>query len=590
MTLELRTLEALGLLAPLDVAFAAAMGRIGGEASPPALLGAALATRASREGHVCVEISRLAGTPVITAEGEAAPAARWPEAAEWLATLNRSPLVSADAAPLVLDGAGRLYLRKYWQYQEQLASALVRRAGETATGVDPGILEACLARHSGPAVIDGEVNQQRLAAERAVRGLFTVITGGPGTGKTTTAIQILLVIADTAIRAGQPPPRIAALAPTGKAAARLEEVLLGSIRGKEATLGPEVIGALPKAAGTIHRALGPLSRSGLYRRSGPGTLRAEVVLIDEASMVDLALMHRLVRVLKPRARLIVIGDRDQLASVESGAVLADICDAASAGEGPLTPRVIELTRGHRFGAASPIHTLARAINRGAPEAVVAQLADAGTPEVALVPLEERSAAFERLEALIDTHLVPVYAGATPEEKLAAFGRFRLLSAHRRGSLGQEGLNRFVEERLRRRGIIAGQGPWFDGRPVLVTRNDYMTGLFNGDVGIALPDPEGTGLAVHFQTPGGGTRRVAAARMPHVDTVFCMTVHKSQGSEFDHVALFLPETRSPIVTRELLYTACTRAKEGVTVFGTRKVIQEAVETRIHRASGLRDSLL
>ena len=581
-------LQGAGILGPLDVRFAVAMARIAGEDSPEVLLGAALASRHARIGHVCVDLPALAGVALEGMPGEEPP--RWPELDAWTRALKRSGLVSSPPpdevpTPLVLDGAHRLYLARYWQHQVRLARHLIRMASApsmaVAPHVDHDVLEAGLARLF-PAPDD---HQQLQAARTALLRQLAVISGGPGTGKTATVVRILALFAEQAIARGGPVPTVGLVAPTGKAAARLSESVRSALASTARPLDCDsaVLEAIPTEASTIHRTLG-WSPSGGFLHDARRPLALDLLVVDEASMVDLVLMSQIVDALPAGARLILLGDKDQLASVEAGAVLGDLCDAAT-GPSPLRESVVHLSRSYRFGPHSGVGRLAAAINRR-DRAGVHDLLLNGPDLDHRTPTA--SALRRALEPLVVAEFGALAAPGDPATRLAGLGRFRILCAHRRGHFGVETINGLVERILSRRLGLDTHATWYPGRPVLITTNDYDQRLFNGDVGLTDRAEDGN-VCVFFPDSDGSLRPLAPARLPDHDTVFATTIHKSQGSEFDHVLVVLPPTPSPVVTRELLYTAVTRARERVTIFGPTEVIDHAVSTQVQRASGLGDLL-
>ena len=601
---QLAALRDAGHLTDLDIHLADLLVRLSGGDDPRLRLAAALVSHRTGEGHVCADLAATAGRPIV--EGVAdAPVA--PDLAAWTAALRVSAVVGSDAddTPLVLDGAGRLYLRRYWAYERTLVDDLLARAAAAPAGVD----EARLTKAVGSLLPRDEATSsgtdwQRVAAVTAVLRRLCVISGGPGTGKTSTVVRLLALLAATS----PSPPRIALAAPTGKAAARLE----AAVRAGQAALPlPDTLrAAIPEQASTVHRLLGARSDSPAVRHDAHNPLALDAVVVDEASMVDLALMAKLVRALPREARLVLLGDRDQLASVEAGAVLGDVCGPAAgfspdfaervaritgatvpAGDGgasPLRDVVVLLRDSRRFAASSGIARLAAAVNRGDAEGALAVLA-AGHDDVAWRPLASGGWRAALSSAAVDgfvTYLERVRDGAAAPDVFSALAGFRILCAHRQGPAGVERVNRQLEEALVERRLIRPRGPWYPGRPVMVTRNDYALRVFNGDVGIVLPDvdaPENVHLAFE------ATDDVRPARLPPHETVFAMTVHKSQGSEFDRVLLLLPPEPSRVVTRELLYTAITRARRRVEIWATEPALRAAVASRIERSSGLRDAL-
>jgi exodeoxyribonuclease V alpha subunit len=518
------------------------------------------------------------------------------------------------ATPLVLDDAGRLYLRRYWEHQERLAAAIRARASQVEHNIDGAWLRQGLDRLF-PAN-GASPDWQRLAALLAAQRRFCVISGGPGTGKTYTVVKILALLVEQALRLSGRALRVTLVAPTGKAAARLSESIQ---RAKnELNCSEEVRNAVPEEAATIHRCLGTVwGSSTRFRHDADTPLLTDVVLVDEASMVDLALMSRLVAAVPPEARLILLGDQDQLASVEAGAVLGDICNtgvprrysrALVEDIGRLTgdrlqldadaPRatgiwdcLVQLTHSYRYGPESGIGALARAINAGDSAEAFAVLESGDYADVALVEPAEDAGLSDALRQAVLQGFQPFLSQQTAEEQLQALERFRVLCAHRRGPGGVEVVNQQIEEALAGAGLIRPEGQYYSGRPIIVTRNDYQLQLFNGDVGLITGDPAAASSqrAAFFLSSDGEPRFLSPSRLPPHETVYAMSIHKSQGSEFDQVAVILPPRLSPVLSRELLYTAVTRARHRVTIHATKEVIEQAIARRVERVSGLRDLL-
>ena len=463
-----------------------------------------------------------------------------PDDAEALASHCLVGMGEDTRHPLVLDGA-QLYLRRYWLYERRLAAAIRERVRPL------------------PAL---DVEGQEAALARAVDARVLVVSGGPGTGKTTVAASMIrrLLAHDASLR-------IRLAAPTGKAAARLEESIRDQI--EDLDLGDLERERFPTEASTIHRLLRMHPLSGQPRQA---RLPVDVLLIDEASMVDLSLMTKTVTALPPEARLILLGDEDQLASVEAGAVLAALCRGAGDGAGDWSRHVVRLTRNYRFGEDSGIGRLARAVRAGDADAALAVLDDDAFPDAAWCG--------ESVPELARRAARPLLAAATPEAGFEVFAAFQMLCAVREGPQGVLQMNREIERAL---GIRAGT-VWYGGRPVMVTVNDYDQELFNGDVGVAQVSPDGVVREVAF--PGTeGVRRLHPSRLPEHETVHAMTVHKSQGSQFGEVVLVLPARPTPVLTRELLYTGVTRAGRQVRIAASRDRLREAVETPTVRHSGL-----
>jgi exodeoxyribonuclease V alpha subunit len=551
---------------PLDGHFAALMLRLNG--SPNAdLERAARAVSAWRgAGHTCLPLAEIGGESIAS-------------------QLRECAVVGApgEAKPLILDDAGRLYLQRYWAYEAELATAIRQRLSRA--DCDEALLAKGLARlFPKTKKTDG----QRIAAETAVRKNFCVITGGPGTGKTYTVARVLALLAEQFAAAGQP-ARIALAAPTGKAAARLQEALAHSVATMPAA--EPLRQMLPGEARTIHRLLGTIPDSPYFRHDRTHLLAVDVVVIDEASMVDLALMAKLFAAVPDAARVILIGDKDQLASVEAGNVLGDICGTGSArATAPIAAHIVELTKAHRFAADSGIQRASALVNAGEPDALVELLRDrtrvdllcAPTPPGRTVEAKLRPVALAGFRAFLEC----TEAAAA----LARLGDFRILCATRRGPHGVENLNLLTERTLAAEGLIAPESTHYHGRPVLVRTNDYPLRLFNGDVGLILRDPAAGGeLRAFFPDANGAVRRVLPARLPAHETSFAMTVHQSQGSEFPRVLLVLPDRDAPILTRELLYTGLTRARSAVEIWADEALLRAAIGRRTQRSSGLRDAL-
>ncbi|MFA6283741.1 MAG: exodeoxyribonuclease V subunit alpha [Desulfurivibrionaceae bacterium] len=599
MIREIEQLIASGALDQFDRYFAGTLQRIAPTATPRTLVLAALARKAVANGHVCLDLQRLMENPLPSGGGGLGRGGTSdevgssplhlplgePSLADLIAGLQQSPLVSHNGtlAPLVLEGP-RLYLQRYWRYEEELVREIRDRAAHPAT-VQDDLLASCLSQLFIGTEQDG---QQREACAGIFRERLGLITGGPGTGKTTLVAKYLALLLLYAKASGEPVPRILLLAPTGKAAARLTESLQKK-RG-EHSLPPELFAAMPAQATTIHRALG-------YRPENPTTFRhnqehplpCEVVVVDEASMIDVALMAKLFAAVPPTARLVLLGDKDQLASVEAGSILGDICaavlDDAGAGNNPLARCVIRLTESFRFSPHEGIGALASAIQGGKAEEAVS-LAQQGSPEVSLLPPLVQGDPTHPLAEMILAGYRPFLEAADPVTALELFEQFRLLCAHRLGPMGVSSLNRYAEKVLARHRLIEPSGPWYKGRPVLIQANSYPLRLFNGETGILWPGEDGEGLKAFFFSEGReGVRAYSLRQLPAHETAFAMTIHKSQGSEFDRVALVLPGEDSALLSRELLYTGISRARQQVALVGRPQEIEAAVARRVERASGL-----
>ena len=588
----------------LDRHFGRLVARLSGREDPALVAAAALASRATGGGDVCVDLAEFAGRPV------PGGSVVMPPFDAWTAALRNSPAVGqpGDFCPLVLDGSGRLYLYRYWDYEKRLAENLLARASGTADGVDIALLRAGLAHYFR----DPLDSEQKRAAAIAVLRRLCVISGGPGTGKTFTVVKILALLAQ---QARGRPLAVGLAAPTGKAAARVQEAIRLAL--DRLGLDAEVRACLPDEAYTVHRLLGARPDSVYYRHDRDHPLALDVLVVDEASMADLALMAKLAEALPARTRLVLLGDKDQLASVEAGAVLGDICagsgrsaefaarlaevldapveEVSSVAEGrsPLADSIALLNRSYRFGAESGIGKLARLVNQGEGEGALQLLESGAHGDIAWHTIAAPALKAALASGILDRlarYLDSVREGAALQEIFGWFNAFRVLCAHRSGPMGVATVNRIIEAGLEEKNLIDTHQTWYAGRPIMVSRNDYALQLFNGDVGITLPDPEAAGrLKVFFPGGDGTMRKFAPARLAEHETVYAMTVHKAQGSEFAQVLMILPPDLSRIMSRELVYTGITRARDRVEIWGSKGTFVQAVQRRLVRASALQERL-
>ncbi len=590
---DIDALYARALISATDWAFAHAVQRLGPCRDPWVGLAAALVSRAADAGHVCLDLEILQDQGLKGDGGEDLGITP-PAAEQWQRRLKACPAVGppGDYRPMILDGR-RLYLHRYHTYECHLAREILGRCASGPSGLDPSRLASALAD-----LFPEGAEEQQKAAHLAAVSRFSVISGGPGTGKTYTVAKIILLLQQLA--QGRP-LKILLAAPTGKAAARMQESLTALLK-KAQPARADV--AAPPEAQTLHRLLEYSPGEGRFRADAEHPLIADAVIVDEASMIDLALMHQLVQAVPPESRLVLVGDKDQLASVEAGAVLGDICHGPSSREAlgvptqalvgqdikPLSRHIAILTRSYRFDAHSGIGALSRAINVGDADQVLSLLADERLPAVVLRPIGDWARIDAALEAEIARSWQTLFRNTEPAAAFDCLARFKILAAVRKGPFGAEALNARVERLLRRQNLIPPhlpRGGWYPGRPVMITRNDYNHGLFNGDVGIAMEGPGQT--QVVFPGPGGGFRSMAAHQLPEHETVYAMTIHKSQGSEFERIMVVLPNSDLPLLTRELIYTAITRARGAIEIWADPELLARAVRRPLRRASGLRDML-
>ena len=638
-SLPLEALAAHDDLAAIDVEMARLMRRLGdsrdaGDSNAVIEQSALLLSARRRAGASCVRLADWAGRPFPeeasdpSARRVADPDApehgpRLPPVADWQRRLESSPLVAeasandaADPAPIVLsagsDGSARLYFYRWWRAERTVARLLHRRV---AAADPPPLAEktrAAFERFFGKTSGAEPASGQAVAAAGALFSPLTVVVGGPGTGKTYAAARLVALL----LTASGPGQRVALAAPTGKAAKRLSASIARETAALD--LSEEVRAAMPTEAQTLHRLLGYRPRENRFRY-GPGRqLDVDAVVVDESSMVDLLMLKALLEALPEHARVVLLGDAHQLASIAAGRVLADLAalrgtgrtpafarygrqigagrQPVAGGGPPLRDAVVRLTKNHRFGADSGLAALAEAVRRGEADRAMGILNGNAHPEVQLAsPPEGLGAVHHRghdvrpLGEAVE-HARALCRASSAEAALAQKERVQMLAATHHGSRGVRAANAFVEDALRESGD-RGAGRFWPGRLVLVTENDYEQALFNGDLGVCVT--EGGQLRACFDGAGAGEeealRAVAPARLPACESAYAITVHKSQGSEYGEVILLLPDEMQPPLCRELVYTAVTRARERVTVVGPEAVLRKALRTPERRPSGLREAI-
>lgn len=635
---------------------------------PALMLAAALVSHQLGRGHVCLDLETTLNDPYMALslppEQEGAPDREtilqprdlltdWAPS-DWIRALNHPELVSAgeNNTPLVLLGH-RLYLRRYWRYERQVESEIrqrIARCQSVANELSEAEFKATLNDLFPPSNVDNpdKTDWQKIACALAARSAFSIITGGPGTGKTTTVVRLLALLQSNALAKDPARPlQIRLAAPTGKAAARLKASIAGAINKlPDFVQRNEALKAgIPTEVATLHRLLGTRPDSRMFRHDARNPLPIDVLVVDEGSMVDLEMMAALLLALPAHAHLVLLGDKDQLASVEAGSVLGELCRRAQEGhflpettrwveamsgeriesalqdaDGlPLDQHIVMLRESHRFDASSGIGQLAAAVNAGKHEKIIAvwtrgyrdlfrydlaNLEDERLESILLGTFSEAGApqGLAGYLRIVSQNRPALDADKTTFDAwaatiLKAHGRFQLLCALRTGPFGVSGMNMYIESLLKKHHLIQPSGPWYEGRPVLVTRNDYRLGLMNGDIGITLPYPARNktsgevewSIRVAFPKGDGsdGIHWALPSRLLSIETVFALTVHKSQGSEFEHCALLLPPERNPVLTRELVYTGVTRGKSWFSMIcvGNRKIVEETSARTVQRSGGL-----
>lgn len=565
----------------------------------------ALVSNHTRDGHICLDLNELNNPDFLDQKfGENADIPI-PSTYELINELPKFNVVGqpGEFKPLILDRKNRLYLNRYWSYQENLTEFIKERIRQTYLIDSPQETRDCL-NQLFPPHANGEIDWQKIAAITTLLKNFCVITGGPGTGKTYTIAKILALLIEQSGR----DLKIQLAAPTGKAAVRLQD----SIKQVKERLpcSDEIKTKIPEEAATIHRLLGTIRHSPYFRHDTDNPLKVDVMIVDEASMVDLALMTKLTSALPSDAKLILLGDNNQLASVEAGAVLADICgftqnqkyfnefatiikslygqkidiETTENKKPEIKDFIVRLQRSYRFESQKGIGALSQCVNAGDADCALEVLQDPLYPNVTWHNLGDKilSNVLQELEDFSQTTDVADF--------FEKYNKLRILCAVREGPYGVKAINSQVQQFVKKKNGIKQNDSWYAGQPIMVTENDYSLNLFNGDLGIIYPDGDNNNeLHVFFPGQKGMLRKLKPFRLPSHEVAYAITVHKSQGSEFEKVILVLPDIDSPILTRELIYTAITRASKSVEIWGSEEIFRAGVARQTKRTSGLRDAL-
>jgi len=597
------------ILTYIDIHFGSFINKLANNEDTNLFLAAALVSNAAGNGDVCLDLGLFA-EKVILEEDEGKKPVACPSLKNWLKILGTSDVVGrpGNYRPLILDDKNRLYLYRFWNYEKILSDAIIKRAGDNIEDIDIELIKNSLTRLF-PDNPEDKLNLQKIAALTSVFKRFCVISGGPGTGKTTTIAGILTLLIE--IEHGKK-LKIFLSAPTGKAAAKLSEAVRNT--KKNIDCSEEIKNMLPADAHTIHRMLKVIPDPPGFYYNADNKLPADVVVVDEASMVDLALLAKLVEAVPDKARLILVGDKDQLASVEAGSVLGDICNRGNIpaypvkfrkkpadvsepeGEGEvpgkqvLSDCLVVLKRNYRFSETSSIGRLSSAVNNGDADTALNILRETKDERIHWEDIKTSKELYSSLEKKIVEGYTAYKAIDDPTEALNSFSRFKILCAVNKGQFGVDAVNGLAESVLAQKRIINPSSRWYRGRPVLIKGNNYSLGLFNGDIGIIMAEQDSDdNIYAFFHGASGNARKFRPAILPEHDTAYAMTVHKSQGSEFEEVVLVLPEKDYPVLSRELIYTGITRTTGKITLLGAEGVLRAAISRKTERASGLRDAL-
>ncbi len=615
-SVSLSAMQAKGILRAIDCQWIEQLAKHIGENNPSILMAGALCSAYLGAGHICIDLAMIWNKPPEGIEREQWQGSLANSGANsvetWCDVVGASALVSSKQSmserPMVLIGT-RLYLFRYYQYEQQVLHYLRRQFDVPPFDVDAHLITQLFPKQSD------NVDWQKVAVANAASLPFAVISGGPGTGKTTTVTKLLALLVAQPFNCSSTqnkPLRIELAAPTGKAAARLTESISKAKAGLP--LSDEIKQAIPDQASTLHRLLGSDFGRSRFKHNRENPLHLDVLLVDEVSMVDLPMMAKLIDALPSHARLILLGDKDQLASVEAGSVLGDlsfgienvyfqpewarrlasltsenIVSFGNASAPPISKALTLLRTSYRFDENSGIGYLAKAMNAGDSRGVLNCLQSGYGDVHWCIPDEGQTKAdIATLAKGYDDYWEAVKQGADINELYHIFSRYQILTAVRQGEFGVEKINAHLEQYFYQRGRVKDPHVWYPGKAVMLTRNDSALGLFNGDIGLCMED-QFERLRVWFMQSDGTFTGLLPSRLSEFEVVFSMTVHKSQGSEFERVSLLLPMKPSPVLTRELLYTGITRAKKEFSLWGSSSLIRTAAETSIQRYSGLIDEL-
>jgi exodeoxyribonuclease V alpha subunit len=601
-----------------DVRIARLMVELSGNPKDPALFLATLllSNIATQQRHICLDLQMISERPLVDLVGDgpdeeelSALNGTTPSFSNWVESLRKASTVGnpGEYKPLILDDEGRLYFYRYWSYEQNLAESIRQRLGLQYLDLPASLGDSFKRLFSGS---EDSRGWQKVAAFTALVGRFCVISGGPGTGKTYTVASIIALLQEQ-----NPDIKISICAPTGKAAARLQESIDRTMTGLKAEKTGS--GHSGFEATTIHRLLGVTRESirFVHHRSNP--LVTDMVIVDEASMVSLALMSKLMEALPLETRIVLLGDKNQLSSVEAGSVLGDICEAGemesfssgfirdyqrvtgeqnlqiiaeSSGEKKcsLSDHVVALKHSYRFEKSSGIGELSDAINQGNGTKVLEIFNRESTEMISREVLPVTSQLMPRMEKVVISHFLEAFDSDSLENAYRIHDGFKILCSHRLGQLGVAHFNGVIEEILSHQGVIADNNRFYRGRLIIIKQNDYALGLYNGDTGLVWPDDSGQ-LKVFFKEGEGGFRSITPARLPRHESAYALTIHEAQGSEFDEVLIILKESASSILSRELLYTAVTRAKKRIQLWAGEQTLSLTVGSVIERRSGLKDKL-